>query len=192
VILPVTPKPETRQEVIDACEALATTLRTQTYAGEPLRVHVDTQRELESAIVLFYFGKARQSAEIIKQQQANMTAGAPRAIDALHEMKRDAFEIKDAMLCGDLNAFADVLNRGWEAKKRTASAVSSPRIEELIAGAKDNGAVAAKISGAGGGGFLLLVADPMRRTQLLRYLDGQNGLILPCRFTQEGSHSWRA
>jgi prolyl-tRNA synthetase len=46
VILPVTPKPDTRQEVIDACEALATTLRTQTWAGEPLRVHVD-KRDLQ-------------------------------------------------------------------------------------------------------------------------------------------------
>ncbi len=158
----------------------------------PLRMREDVQRELESAIVLFYFGQARESAAVIREQQANMTDQKSPAVEALHQLRKEAHDIKDALLKGDVKAFAETLNRGWESKKRTAQNVSNERIDTLIKGAHANGAIAAKVSGAGGGGFLLLVADPMERTRLQRYLESQSGIILPCRFTPQGAHSWRA
>jgi D-glycero-alpha-D-manno-heptose-7-phosphate kinase len=157
----------------------------------PLRVDLETQRELESRLVLHFFGQARESAQIISQQQARMQSGDDETAKALLAMKADAYEIKNALLSGDLDTFASILDRGWQAKKRTAAGVSSAAIDALIEEAKSLGATAAKISGAGGGGFLMLVIDPMRRENLVRLLEGRGGRTLACRFTEHGAHHWR-
>ncbi len=158
----------------------------------PLRIRRDILLEIEASMVLYYLGQARNSADIIKQQQKNMSARDKTATEALFEMKREAGDIKEALLRCDLRAFADTMNRGWAAKKRTAPGVSNAYIDTIIKEAIDCGAFAAKLTGAGGGGFLLLMAEPSRRSGLIRYLQGLGrGMVLPCHFALSGAESWR-
>lgn len=158
----------------------------------PLRIHPETLAELEASIVLYYTGQARESAEVIKTQQTNMRALDPVAMAGLKAMKVEAIEIKDALLRHDLAAFVATLNRGWAAKKSTASGISNREIDALIDGCFAHGAQAAKLSGAGGGGFLLLIAQPTRRHRLLAHLATQPGRIMPCHFHPFGGEGWRA
>lgn len=157
----------------------------------PLRIHPTTLAELEASIVLYYTGQARESARVIEAQQTNMRALDPAAMDGLMTLKAEAFEIKEALLRHDLRVFLDTLNRGWAAKKATAAGISSSEIDDLIDSCFAHGAQAAKLSGAGGGGFLLLFAEPARRHRLLAFLASQPGRIMPCHFHPSGAEAWR-
>jgi D-glycero-alpha-D-manno-heptose-7-phosphate kinase len=157
----------------------------------PLRIHADVVHELESALVLYFTGASRESAAIIKTQQAGLAAMSDTAINAMLQLKREAVEAKEALLEGDLRAFGATLKRGWEAKKATSSAISNPEIERIIALAEAHGAFAAKVSGAGGGGFIMLLVDPERRMQLVTRLAEEPGRVLACRFMDKGAESWR-
>lgn len=157
----------------------------------PLRIHRSTLNELEASIVLYYTGQARESAKLIEGQQRNMRAESVTALEGLQSMKAEASEIKECLLRHDLSGFADTLNRGWAAKKSTASGISTPEIDTLIDGCFAHHAKAAKLSGAGGGGFLLLLAEADKRHRLLAYLQSQPGRVMPCHFHHDGVEGWR-
>jgi len=82
------------------------------------------------------------------------------------------------------------MQAGWEAKKRMARSISNPQIEEVYAIARAAGARAGKISGAGGGGFMMLLVDPALRMDVIRALSG-HGQIYNCHFTEIGTQGWK-
>ncbi len=157
----------------------------------PLRVKGSTRMELEASLLLYFTGVSRESARIIDNQTAAVAEGGA-SLDAMHQLKSDALEIKEALLLGRLGEMGDLLNRSWLAKKATSPGVSNPLIEGVLEIARANGAHAAKVSGAGGGGFIMLLCDPTRRTELSRTLTelGQ-GQPMICQLTTEGSVAWR-
>lgn len=158
----------------------------------PLRIHPTTLSELEASIVLYYTGQARESARVIETQQCNMRALDPITLAGLKALKAEAFEIKEALLRHDLDGFVDTLNRSWAAKKSTAAGISNHEVDALIEGCFRNCARAAKLSGAGGGGFLLLFAEPAKRHRLLNHLAMQPGRVMPCHFHPYGVEGWQA
>ena len=81
-------------------------------------------------------------------------------MEALHQVKEAGALMKEALLCGDLEHFGHLLDDAWQAKKRVSHRISNPRIDHLYAVAREHGALGGKITGAGGGGFLLLYAEP--------------------------------
>lgn len=99
--------------------------------------------------------------------------------------------MKECVLRGDLGGLASTLQAGWEAKKNMASSISNPLIEEVERIAFANGAHAAKVSGAGGGGFMMFMCSPDKRIGLIRALAEQGGRLLDFHFTQQGAASWR-
>jgi D-glycero-alpha-D-manno-heptose-7-phosphate kinase len=159
----------------------------------PLRVREDVLSELEASILLFYTGASRESADIIAEQSKNVETGNRDAIDAMHKIKQEALRMKEALLRGDFNMFYDVLRTSWDAKKRMASRIVSPRIEELYNRALRAGAYCARISGAGGGGFMIFIVDPMRKYQVADALQvcESNGTLYGCHFTHGGARAWR-
>jgi D-glycero-alpha-D-manno-heptose-7-phosphate kinase len=157
----------------------------------PLRIKNWILSELEASLVLMHTGVSRASAAIIEEQTRNVAASSHSSIEAMHELKRDAFSMKEALLKGDIQSMAKILNSSWAAKRRTAQAVSNSMIDTLIDHAFAAGAKAAKISGAGGGGFVLFVVDPVRRLPLIRELEKLPGRILSCSFTKRGTEGWR-
>ena len=157
----------------------------------PLRVRPGTLRELESSLVLMFTGVSRESARIIDQQSAAVGRGGD-PLKALHDVKQSALRMKDALLSGNLARVAEILEEAWDAKKRTASVVSNTRIDELFDLAKSHGAIAGKVSGAGGGGFMMFLVEPTRRPYLLRGLASAPGTtVTTCRLTDEGVVTWR-
>jgi D-glycero-alpha-D-manno-heptose-7-phosphate kinase len=140
--------------------------------------------------VLFYTGVSRDSAAIIERQIANLTAESPTALEGFHSIKEQAFEMKETLIRGDIPAFAASLGQSWLAKKRTAEGISTSVIEQALKVGMDNGAYAGKVSGAGGGGFVMLIADPVRRVGVIRALEKLPGQVVACHFTNEGVQTW--
>jgi D-glycero-alpha-D-manno-heptose-7-phosphate kinase len=157
----------------------------------PLRIKQETKAELESSIVLFYTGVSRESANIIKEQTGNVVSGVADSLAALHEVRGEAIRMKEAVLRADFEGFACSMRESWESKKRMAKNISNPFIDELYAVATKAGAKAGKVSGAGGGGFMMFFVDPIERSAVIRALSGRNGQVLSCTFAEVGAQSWR-
>jgi D-glycero-alpha-D-manno-heptose-7-phosphate kinase len=111
-------------------------------------------------------------------------------LDSLHQLKSDAVEMKEALLRGEIARMASILNRSWEAKKRTASGISTGRIETLYELAFAQGAIGGKVSGAGGGGFMMFIVPPRRRIAVVRALNGAGGTAGGIHLTRRGAESW--
>jgi D-glycero-alpha-D-manno-heptose-7-phosphate kinase len=156
----------------------------------PLRVSPGTLNELEISLITCFSGVTRRSDQIIAEQQRRMTATADPAIDSLHQLKRDAIEMKQALLRGEIRHMAELLNHSWEAKKRTAGGISTDAIEHLYHRAFAEGAIGGKVSGAGGGGFLMFIVPPQRRIAVIRGLNELGGTAGGVHFTQTGAESW--
>jgi len=147
--------------------------------------------ELEASLVLFYTGVSRESAKIIADQSSNLQAGLKDTLEAMHDIKREALLMKECLLKGDFAGIVDSMSQGWESKKRSAKAVSTPHIEEIYRAATSAGALAGKVSGAGGGGFMMFFAPPERRMDVIRALNRFKGQVSNCHFTKHGTQAWR-
>ncbi len=157
----------------------------------PLRVSDAIFNELESSIVVCFTGQSRISSEIIARQNSGITGGDTRALEGMHKLKTDATEMKRALLVGDVEGIARILNESWLAKKATASGISSPQIESLFDLAMRSGALAGKVSGAGGGGFLFFLVDPENRFRLVSALNNAGAQATPVKFTVRGCETWQ-
>jgi D-glycero-alpha-D-manno-heptose-7-phosphate kinase len=158
---------------------------------EPLRIDRFVMREFEASLVTCFTGLSRDSQAIIAEQQRNMTSDA-RALASLHDLKRDAIEMRQALRRGDIRLVAEILNRSWHAKKQTARDVSNGHIEALRAAALARGAIAGKVSGAGGGGFLMFIVPPQHRAALILSLNEMKASARAVHFTETGAESWVA
>lgn len=157
----------------------------------PLRIKAWIRDELESSMILYFTGRSRQSAEIISEQQKNTSSGNTKTIDALHKIRQSSIDMKTALLMGDMTSVAQILGSAWEEKKKMAGAISNPMIQEAMDTALASGALAGKVSGAGGGGFIMLMADPTRRVDIVSALSKLGGTVVPFQFSDEGAKSWR-
>jgi len=156
----------------------------------PLRVAPWMLNELETALVVCFTGVSRRSEEIIVEQQRRMVSH-DGALEALHQLKRDALQMKEALLRGEIARMATVLNRSWAAKQKTAPGISTGRIETLYELAFASGAIGGKVSGAGGGGFMMFLVPPDRRYQVVRALNEAGALASGVHLTTQGAESWR-
>jgi D-glycero-alpha-D-manno-heptose-7-phosphate kinase len=157
----------------------------------PLRVKNWIICELEASLVLFFTGTSRESAHIISDQSNNVKLGVINAIDAMHGIKREAVVMKECLLRGDFNGVAQSMHLGWESKKLTATTVSNPFIDEIYDSAIKAGALAGKVSGAGGGGFMLFFVHAEKRAKVIEALNHFNGQVSSCHFTKAGAQAWR-
>jgi D-glycero-alpha-D-manno-heptose-7-phosphate kinase len=157
----------------------------------PLRVKNWILSELESSLLLYYTGVSRESAAIIAEQSENLRAGRGRTLEAMHALKREATTMKESVLRGDFDAFVTSMNASWRSKRDAAAAIANQRIDEVYDAARTAGARAGKVSGAGGGGFMMFFVDPDRRMQVVRRLADFEGRIVNCHFTKAGTQGWR-
>lgn len=157
----------------------------------PLRIRRATLMELEAMLVLYLTGISRESAKIITEQSESLRSGREPSLQAMHQIKRAACIMKDALLHNDLHAFSETLGLSWEAKKRTASSITNAEINRICDLALSAGALSGKVSGAGGGGFLFFMVPPERRPHLLAVLGREPGVTMRCGFTEVGAQAWR-
>lgn len=165
-------------------------LRDDRVIVNPLRVGRGPLLELEASLITCFSGISRRSDAIIGEQQKGMTGRAAKTIDNLHQLKADAVDMKVALLRGDVAAMAALLDRSWTAKKETATGVSTPEIDRLVEIAKRAGALAGKVSGAGGGGFVMFIAPPECRLDVIAALNAAGGQAEGVHLTFDGAESW--
>jgi D-glycero-alpha-D-manno-heptose-7-phosphate kinase len=157
----------------------------------PLRIKRWVVDELESSIVLYYTGASRSSAAIIEEQQKNTSSGNETAISAMHRIKRSAIDMKRVLLEGNIKEFASILGQAWEDKKKMATAISNSMIQEAFDVAFQAGAIAGKVSGAGGGGFIIFMMDPTKKRCVIDALSKMPGQIVGFQFSDGGTHGWK-
>jgi D-glycero-alpha-D-manno-heptose-7-phosphate kinase len=157
----------------------------------PLRVKNWILCELEASLVLYFTGVSRESAHIIADQSSNVKSGSVDALEAMHGIKREALAMKECLLRGDFPGLVESMRLGWENKKRSAKTVSNPQIDAIYDAAMQSGALAGKVSGAGGGGFMWFFVPTEKRMDVIRTLNGFGGQISNCHFTKHGTQAWR-
>lgn len=126
---------------------------------EHLRLDEHLRRKLNQNLLLFYTNIARKAENVLSEQVQNMD----QRLDVLREMKSLAFKAKGSLLAGELDEFGDWLDSSWQLKKQLASGISNSFIDDLYNAARKAGALGGKITGAGGGGFLLLYCPRERQ-----------------------------
>jgi D-glycero-alpha-D-manno-heptose-7-phosphate kinase len=157
----------------------------------PLRIPPDIVLELEHNLLLCYTGTTRQSDHIIEDQMARYTSGNADATSGLLAQKHLALDMKNALLQRRLDEFAELLHEAWEAKKRMSERIATRRIEELYDAACGAGAIGGKVTGAGGGGYLLLYCRGDRKHDVAARMRELGATVDEFAFESAGLRTWR-
>lgn len=156
----------------------------------PLRIRQEYLNELENNLLLYYTSTSRESAKIIIEQQKNVHEKNEQSIEAMHQLKEQARMMKEALLKGRLNEIGKILDYGFQQKRKMAHNISNSRMEEMYEAAKRSGATGGKISGAGGGGFMIFYCPDNTCYRVAETLQKSGGVIHRYQFTNEGLRSW--
>ncbi len=156
----------------------------------PLRIKSDIINELQNNLLLYYTGTSRLSSKIIEAQVQNVEYGNKKSIEAMHKLKEQALLMKEAILKCNLHKIGEILDYGWEYKKKTAGGVSNAIIDEIYEAAKRAGATGGKISGAGGGGFMMFYCPGNSRYSVIEELSKFGGEFRRFQFTKYGLETW--
>ena len=157
----------------------------------PLRLNYKTQNMLEMNTVLYYVGSPRSDVRIIEGTSQNLKKDS-KTVDITHKIKDACIEFKRSLLVGDVKKLSDLMNDYWNLKLQTNSKVGSPALIDTYEYAMLNGATAAKISGAGGGGHMVLFTEFENRHKLITALKKrETGRIVPFKFVKHGVDVWR-
>jgi D-glycero-alpha-D-manno-heptose-7-phosphate kinase len=158
----------------------------------PLRVNPEVSNELEHNLLLCYTGQTRRSDRIIEDQTERLQTGNSETIDALAQQKQLAVDMKSALLRHRLDDFGDLLHSAWEAKRRMSAKISNPLIEEMYSEARKHGALGGKITGAGGGGFILFYCQFENKLRVSEALIRMGAIPKEFAFEGHGLQTWRA
>lgn len=156
----------------------------------PLRIRSNYLNELAYNLVLYYTETSRNSSQIIEKQAKNVVNNELQSIEATHKLKEQSILMKEALLKGELNKVGEILDFGWENKKLLAEGITNPEIEKIYKIAKKNGASGGKVSGAGGGGFMIFYCPDNKRSQVVRALEKHGGKVKRYEFVTQGLSSW--
>jgi len=164
--------------------------KDDTVIVNPLRIKSEILHELAYNLVLFYTNTSRESAKIIDQQRKNVEQKATDSISAMHELKKYSADMKELLLRGDLHHFGELLDKSWQSKKRMATNISNPKIDDLYTKAINAGATGGKISGAGGGGFMFFWCPGNTKPKVIKALKDLDAILKRYEFVVEGLKSW--
>jgi D-glycero-alpha-D-manno-heptose-7-phosphate kinase len=151
---------------------------------DPVICSPQTKRDLQEGLLLLYTGLTR-SADSILTEQVHLTESNEARRNTLHHMVGLAGDLREALAANDLSSFGEILHQGWLFKRTMASGISSPQIDKWYERARQHGAIGGKITGAGGGGFLLLYAPAERHGDILQTLPELRPV--PCTLEPQGS-----
>ncbi len=157
----------------------------------PLRIKPLYLNELAYNLVLYYTETSRVSSRIIEAQSRNVIQKYAPSIEATHKLKQQAIMMKEALLRGELNKIGEILDFGWQNKKLMAKDISNKLIDDIYNAAMENGASGGKISGAGGGGFMIFYCPNNSRIKVIETLKKFGGEPERYQFTSEGLTTWK-
>jgi D-glycero-alpha-D-manno-heptose-7-phosphate kinase len=156
----------------------------------PLRIKQQYLFELENNLLLYYTSTSRESAEIIRKQSRNVETKQDSSIEAMHQLKEQARQMKDALLKGKLHEIGEILNFGFQQKRLMAEGISNPLMEDIYQTAVNAGATGGKISGAGGGGFMIFYCPGNSKYNVVKCLEKFNGQHRNYQFVKHGLTTW--
>ena len=156
----------------------------------PLRLNYKTQNMMELSTVLYYVGKPREDSRVI-ENTAKGLVDSEVVLNATHKIKEACIEYKRSLLTGDMKRISELMETYWRSKLETNPHVASPEILDAYEYALQNGATGAKISGAGGGGHMVLFTEFERRHELITALKEKEGRVVPFKFVKHGVDVWR-
>lgn len=156
----------------------------------PLRIKQENLFELQNNLLLYFTSTSRSSAKIIEQQAGNVVNKDVSAIEAMHQLKHQAQWMKEALLTGKLNDIGEILDFGFEQKRKMADGISNTLIEDIYDTAKRAGATGGKISGAGGGGFMIFYCPKNTKYDVIKALEKFEGRPRKYLFVEHGLTSW--
>jgi D-glycero-alpha-D-manno-heptose-7-phosphate kinase len=154
---------------------------------EPLNVAPDVGQTLERRLMLFFTGSSRESTSILKHQRKSTEEQDGSVLQALHHIKQVAIDVQACLERGDLDEFARLLDYAWQEKRRLAPGLSTGFIDECYSLALQHGASAGKITGAGGGGFMLLYCHEAAQDAVTRALEERGLKRMNFHFDQQGA-----
>jgi D-glycero-alpha-D-manno-heptose-7-phosphate kinase len=158
----------------------------------PLRISQQVMNELEHNLLLCFTGATRQSNHIIEDQTRRYEHQEERTVQALRNQKQLAVDMKNALLQVRLNDFGDLLHSAWESKKKFSPKISSGSIDEMYDEARKNGALGGKMTGAGGGGYMLFYCDFEKKHKVAEALSRLGATPAKFAFDTRGLQTWRA
>ncbi|MDQ3682725.1 MAG: dehydrogenase [Bacteroidota bacterium] len=158
----------------------------------PLRIKQHYLFELENNLLLYYTSTSRESAKIIELQSQNVLDKNVGSIEAMHQLKQQAQMMKEALLKGRLNEFGEILDYGYQQKRKMATGISNTLMEEIYETAKKAGATGGKISGAGGGGFMIFYCPANTKYKVVKSLERFGGQVKNYQFVEHGLKTWTA
>lgn len=156
----------------------------------PLRVKQEYLFELENNLLLYYTSTSRESAKIIEKQSKNVVNKQGKSIEAMHQLKQQAQLMKEALLKGRLHEIGEILDFGFQQKRLMAEGISNSLMEEIYETAKKAGATGGKISGAGGGGFMIFYCPDISKYKVQEALKQFGGYCQPYSFVKQGLTTW--
>ena len=156
----------------------------------PLRLRQETVWELEHSLIFAYVGGGHYSDQIIAKQVRNYETRRTESIHAMDRLKVLTQDMKRALLVGDLREFGELLHLAWESKRQMAVGISNAKIDDLYTAALQAGALGGKMNGAGGGGFMMFVCDPLRRYAVQEALRKAGSQLVNLTFVDPGVRTW--
>ena len=163
---------------------------TDNIVVNPLRIDPAIVRELQYNMILVFTGSTREGSTLIGHQVAGYVDRKRGVGDALHRMKELTSAAKDALLRGQLEDFAQLLHYEWEAKQQIAASVTTDRLNTMYSESRRLGVIGGKVSGAGGGGFMLLYCPFDRKAGVIERMKELGGEVFPVAFEPEGMQHW--
>jgi D-glycero-alpha-D-manno-heptose-7-phosphate kinase len=156
----------------------------------PLRIPPEVVHELEHNMLLCFTGRTRASDHIIEDQAKRFINGDEQALEGLRRQKELARAMKEALLCRRLDEFGDLLGTAWRYKKQMSSRITTPFIDEAYEAAIHAGALGGKVTGAGGGGYMLFFCPFRRKHKVAEVLTGMGAPVIEFEFTDNGLTTW--
>ncbi len=156
----------------------------------PLRIKQQYLFELENNLLLYYTSTSRESAKIIEQQASNVVKKNEKSIEAMHQLKQQAQMMKEALLKGRLHEIGEILDFGFQQKRKMAEGISNELMDDIYETAKAAGATGGKVSGAGGGGFMVFYCPANTKYAVAKALDKFGGVHRKYQFVEHGMTSW--
>ena len=156
----------------------------------PLRIKQQYLFELENNLLLYYTATNRDSGKIIEQQAKNVLNNQESSIEAMHQLKQQAMMMKEALLKGRLNEIGEILDFGFLQKRKMAEGISNSTMEDIYEAAKKSGASGGKISGAGGGGFMIFYCPGNTKYSVMKSLEKFGGRVRNYQFVEHGLATW--
>ena len=156
----------------------------------PLRIKNWILCEFEASLILYFTGASRDSSNIIKDQISQYKSHTSSTLENMHLIKKETYLFKELLLKGDFENMANSIRKSWLSKKMTSQKISNENIDHIYESAINKGALAGKVSGAGGGGFMWFIVNPEKKIDVMNTLKEFGGFVSNCKFTEKGCESW--